>query len=154
LQKRFYTAPIELNIEAHFRFGGNIRAFNNDITKGLQAKVYDNFGDFASDFQPKLGMRIPAKANNAAGRTKALHLLAKTAGIKVLGDLNAFIRDHMLDEHNMEETFDQLKKEYADIAETQQTLEKVTCQEQMLMPLLEINTQRLRYHGEVLQWET
>ncbi len=153
LQKRFYTAPIELNIEAHFRFGGDIRAFNNALTKTLQAKVYDNFSDFAFDFQPKLGMRIPAKANNAAGRNKALHLLAKTAGIKVLGDLNAFIRDHMLDEHNMEEAFDQLKKEYSDIAETQQTLEKVTRQEQMLMPLLDKNTERLRYQSEVLQWE-
>jgi uncharacterized protein YPO0396 len=154
LQKRFYSAPIELNIEAHFRFGGDIRAFNTALSKTLQAKVYDNFSEFASDFQPKLGMRIPAKANNAAGRTKALHLLAKTAGIKVLGDLNAFIRDHMLDEHNMEETFDQLKKEYADIAETQQTLEKVTRQEQMLMPLLDKNTERIRYHSEVLQWES
>lgn len=153
LQKRFYTAPIELNIEAHFRFGGDIRAFNTSLTKTLQAKVYDNFSDFAADFQPKLGMRIPAKANNAAGRTKALHLLAKTAGIKVLGDLNAFIRDHMLDEHNMEEAFDQLKKEYADIAETQQTLEKVTRQEQMLMPLLDKNTERLRHQSEVLQYE-
>lgn len=153
LQKRFYTAPIELNIEAHFRFGGDIRAFNTSLTKTLQAKVYDNFSDFAADFQPKLGMRIPAKANNAAGRTKALHLLAKTAGIKVLGDLNAFIRDHMLDEHNMEEAFDQLKKEYGDIAETQQTLEKVTRQEQMLMPLLDKNTERLRYQSEVLEYE-
>lgn len=154
LQKRFYAAPIELNIEAHFQFGGDIRAFNNALTKTLQAKVYDNFSDFALDFQSKLGMRIPAKANNAAGRTKALHLLAKTAGIKVLGDLNAFIRDHMLDEHNMEEAFDQLKKEYADIAETQQTLEKVTRQEQMLMPLLDKNTERLRYREEALQLET
>lgn len=153
LQKRFYTAPIELNIETHFRFGGDIRAFNTSLTKTLQAKVYDNFSDFAADFQPKLGMRIPAKANNAAGRTKALHLLAKTAGIKVLGDLNAFIRDHMLDEHNMEEAFDQLKKEYADIAETQQTLEKVTRQEQMLMPLLDKNTERLLYQSEVLEYE-
>jgi len=153
LQKRFYTAPIELNIEAHFNFGGDIRTFNTALTKTLQAKVYDNFSDFAADFQLKLGMRIPAKANNAAGRTKALHLLAKTAGIKVLGDLNAFIRDHMLDEHNMEEAFDQLKKEYADIAETQQTLEKVTQQEQMLMPLLDKNTERLRYQGQVLQGE-
>jgi len=153
LQKRFYTAPIELNIEAHFRFGGDIRAFNNALTKTLQAKVYDNFSEFALDFQPKLGMRIPAKTSNAAGRTKPLHLLAKTAGIKVLGDLNAFIRDHMLDEHNMEETFDKLKKEYADIAETQQTLEKVTLQEQMLMPLQDKNTQRLRYAAELLQFE-
>ena len=79
LQKRYYTAPIELNIEEHFRFGGDIRAFNNAFTKTLQAKVYENFSAFASDFQPKLGMRMSAKANNAAGRTKPLHLLAKTA---------------------------------------------------------------------------
>jgi uncharacterized protein YPO0396 len=154
LQKRFYTAPIDLNIEEHFRFGGDIRVFNSNISKKLQAKTYDNFSDFALDFQPKLGMRVPAKANNAAGRTKALHLLAKTAGIKVLGDLNAFIRDHMLDEHNMEEAFDQLKKEYADIAETQQTLEKLTRQEQMLMPLSDKNTERIRYKDEAQQWET
>ena len=153
LQKRFYTAPIELNIEAHFRFGGDIRVFNTVLSKTLQAKVYDNFSEFAADFQPKLGMRIPAKANNAAGRTKALHLLAKTAGIKVLGDLNAFIREHMLDEHNMEEAFNQLKKEYADIAETQLTLEKVTRQEQMLMPLLNKNTERLQHQSEVLELE-
>lgn len=154
LQKRFYTAPIELNIEAHFRFGGEIRVFNNELSKKLQAKSYDSFHEFAADFQPKLGMRIPAKANNAAGRTKALHLLAKTAGIKVLGDLNAFIRDHMLDEYNMDDAFDQLKKEYADIAETQQTLEKVTRQQQMLMPLLHKNTERLRYQSEMLELET
>jgi uncharacterized protein YPO0396 len=153
LQKRYYTAPIELNIEEHFRFGGDIRAFNNAFTKTLQAKVYENFSAFAFDFQPKLGMRMSAKANNAAGRTKPLHLLAKTAGIKVLGDLNAFIRDHMLDEHNMEEAFDKLKKEYADIAETQQTLEKVTRQEQMLMPLLDKNTERVRHYNEALQFE-
>jgi uncharacterized protein YPO0396 len=153
LQKRFYTAPIELSVEAHFRFGGDIRAFNNTLTKTLQVHAYDNFSDFALDFQPKLGMRMSAKANNAAGRTKPLHLLAKTAGIKVLGDLNAFIRDHMLDEHNMEEAFEQLKKEYADIAETQQTLEKVTRQEQMLMPLLNKNTERIRYRDETLQLE-
>lgn len=153
LQKRFYTAPIELNIETHFRFGGDIRAFNTALSKTLQAKSYDSFNEFAADFQPKLGMRIPAKANNAAGRAKALHLLAKTAGIKVLGDLNAFIRDHMLDEYNMDDAFDQLKKEYADIAETQQTLEKVTRQEQMLMPLLNKNAERLQYHSEMLELE-
>lgn len=153
LQKRFYTAPIELHIETHFQFGGDIRAFNIALTKTLQAKVYDNFSEFAFDFQPKLGMRMPEKASNTAGRTKPLHLLAKTAGIKVLGDLNGFIRDHMLDEANVEEAFDQLKKEYADIAETQQTLEKVTRQEQMLMPLLNINTERLQYRDEVLQLE-
>lgn len=154
LQKRFYTAPAALNIEEHFRFGGDIRAFNAHLTKTLQARMYDGFQEFALDFQPKLGMRQPEKAGNAAGRTKPLHLLAKTAGIKVLGNLDSFIREHMLDEANMEEQFDLLKKEYADIAETQQTLEKLSRQEQMLMPLLAHNTTRLRLMADLRRLET
>lgn len=154
LQKRFYTAPAALNVEEHFRFGGDIRAFNAHLTKTLQARMYDGFQEFALDFQPKLGMRQPEKAGNAAGRTKPLHLLAKTAGIKVLGNLDSFIREHMLDEANMEEQFDLLKKEYADIAETQQTLEKLSRQEQLLMPLLAHNTTRLRLMADLRRLET
>jgi uncharacterized protein YPO0396 len=143
LQKRFYTAPTALRIEEHFLFKGEIRPFNSFLTKTFQAKAYDSFNEFALDFQQKLGMRQSERANNMAGRTKPLHLLAKTAGIKVLGNLDAFIRDNMLDEANMDDKFDQLKKEYADIAETQQTLDKATEQERMLMPLLDNNTRYL-----------
>lgn len=142
LQKRFYTAPIELSIKTHFKFGGDIRSFNAQLGKTTSVRVFDTFQDFALDFQPKLGMRQVEKANNALGRTKPLHLLAKTAGIKVLGNLDSFIREQMLDETNMEEAFDQLKKEYADIAETRQTLEKLAFQEQMLVPLQEKNKER------------
>jgi uncharacterized protein YPO0396 len=154
LQKRFYTAPIALDIQSHFLFKGDIRTFNAFLTKTHQAKVYDAFNDFALDFQQKLGMRQPERANNAAGRTKPLHLLAKTAGIKVLGNLDAFIRDNMLDEANMDEKFDLLKKEYADIAETQQTLDKATEQERMLMPLLEKNTLLVTTQTQLHQFET
>jgi uncharacterized protein YPO0396 len=153
LKKYFYTAPLELNIDNHFQFGGDIRNFNAYLSKNLQARSYDSFQDFALDFQPKLGMRLPEKANNAAGRTKPLHLLAKTAGIKVLGNLDSFIREQMLDETNMEENFDQLKKEYADIAETQQTLEKLTLQEQMLRPLLDKNSERLAQLADIERLE-
>jgi uncharacterized protein YPO0396 len=143
LQKRYYTAPVALSIEQHFtQFSSDIRAFNNYL-KGWQVQAHDSFEAFALDFQAKLGMRVAERANNAAGRTKPLHLLAKTAGIKVLGNLDMFIRENMLDETNMEEKFDQLKKQYADIAETQLTLDKVTEQQKMLLPLLEKNSQYL-----------
>lgn len=139
LQKRYYTAPIDLNIQMHFRFGGDIRNFNA-AAKNAQCRVHDTFNEFALDFQQKLGMRQPERANNLAGRTKPLHLLAKTAGIKVLGNLDGFIRDNMLDETNLDDKFNQLKKEYTDIFETQQTLDKLSEQEKMLMPLLEYYT--------------
>jgi uncharacterized protein YPO0396 len=147
LQKRYYTAPVELSITAHFQFGGDIRNFNTFL-KGYQAQAYDSFEAFAFDFQSKLGMRQAEHANNAVGRTKPLHLLAKTAGIKVLGNLDVFIRENMLDETNMEEKFDQLKKQYADIAETQLTLDKVTEQQKMLLPLLEKNSRHLQLKAD------
>ncbi len=143
LQKRFYTAPIDLNIQEHFQFSGDIRKFNSHLSKSLQVRTYDAFSEFANDFQPKLGMRRPERTSLPAGRTKPLDLFAKTAGIKVLGNLDTFIRENMLDEASMNEQFDHIKKEYADIAETQQTLDKLARQEHMLMPLLDKNTQRL-----------
>jgi len=137
VQRRYYVAPIALTIADHFQFGGDIREFNSRMTKRYQASVYDSFADYAQVFIPKIGMRVPERSNSNAGRTKPLSLLAKTAGIKVLGNLDGFIRDHMLDETNIETYFDHLKKEYADITDTQQSLDKATRQEQMLMPLLD-----------------
>ena len=154
LQKRYYTAPVSLNILTHFLFQGDIRAFNSKITKSVQARSYDAFSEFAQDFQSKLGMRQPERSNSPTGRTKPLHLLAKTAGIKVLGNLDAFIREHMLDEANMDQYFDQLKKEYADIAETQQTLDKATEQERMLMPILAKNTDWITAIDDLQRFET
>lgn len=137
LQKRFYTAPVNLDIQTHFPFQGDIRKFNSFITKSAKAQPFEFFSEFAQDFQAKLGMRQPERTNSPTGRTKPLHLLAKTAGIKVLGNLNAFIREQMLDEASMEDAFDALKKQYADIAETQNTLDKASQQEDMLAPLYE-----------------
>jgi uncharacterized protein YPO0396 len=144
VQRRYYTAPVALDISSHFQFGGDIRDFNSLITKRFQARVYDSFSEYAADFIPKIGMRTQERSTTTAGRTKPLNLFAKTAGIKVLGNLDGFIRENMLDEANVETYFDQLKKEYADIAETQQSLDKANKQEQMLMPLLEHHTAWLK----------
>jgi uncharacterized protein YPO0396 len=153
VQKRYYTAPVALNISDHFRFGGDIRDFNSLITKKFQARSYDSFSEYAADFIPKIGMRISERSNTNAGRTKPLNLLAKTAGIKVLGNLDGFIRENMLDESNVEQYFDQLKKEYADISETQLSLDKANKQEQMLMPMLEHYTAWLTGKDEFYRLE-
>lgn len=150
LNKRYYTAPIDLNITTHFTFfDGDIRRFNSHLSKNAQCRVYDSFNEFALDFQKTLGMRQPERANNLAGRTKPLHLLAKTAGIKVLGNLDSFIRENMLDETNLDDKFDQLKKEYADISETQLTLDKLSEQEKMLMPILDRHTAYLNAKADL-----
>jgi uncharacterized protein YPO0396 len=149
LQKKYYVSASALNITDHFRFLGDVRKFGNDLAKSFRVETFDSFSEYANYMQPKLGMRFSEKGKSAASRTKPLQLLAKTAGIKVLGNLDSFIREHMLDEAQLETNFDQLKKEYADIAETQKTLDKARKQEEMLLPMLDKNLERIKNEDEL-----
>lgn len=66
---------------------------------------------------------------------QALSLFNQTVGIKVLGDLNEFIRTNMLEPRNMEQEFQELKKQLATLLEVQQNLEKIALQIKLLQPL-------------------
>ncbi len=77
---------------------------------------------------------------------QALSLFNQTVGIKVLGDLNEFIRTHMLEPRNMESEFQELKKQLATLLEVQRNLEKIVLQIQLLLP---VKQQHLRYGASV-----
>ncbi|RYY90334.1 MAG: hypothetical protein EOO15_02990 [Chitinophagaceae bacterium] len=66
---------------------------------------------------------------------QALSLFNQTVGIKVLGDLNEFIRTNMLEPRNMEQEFQDLKKQLATLLEAQRNLEKIALQIDLLRPL-------------------
>ncbi len=66
---------------------------------------------------------------------QALSLFNQTVGIKVLGDLNEFIRTNMLEPHHMEQEFQELKKQLATLLEAQRNLEKMALQISLLQPL-------------------
>jgi uncharacterized protein YPO0396 len=153
LQKKYYVAGADLNIAQHFVFQGDIRKLTTQLSKSYKVTGFDTFSDYANYMQPKLGMRYNEKGRSAAGRMKPLQLLAKTAGIKVLGNLDAFIREHMLDEVQLDAQFDQLKKEFSDVAETQQMLDKARKQEELLLPMFDKNTERLKNEAELQRKE-
>ncbi len=66
---------------------------------------------------------------------QALGLFNQTVGIKVLGELNSFIRTHMLEPRNMEEQFQDLKKHLGTLLDAQRNIEKVEEQIRLLKPL-------------------
>lgn len=66
---------------------------------------------------------------------QALSLFNQTVGIKVLGDLNEFIRTNMLEPRNMEAPFQELKKHLATLLSAQCNIEKVELQISLLQPL-------------------
>ncbi len=66
---------------------------------------------------------------------QALSLFNQTMGIKVLGDLNEFIRGNMLEPRNMELEFQELKKHLSTLMDAQRNIEKAEAQVRLLKPL-------------------
>ncbi|HRI60854.1 MAG TPA: SbcC/MukB-like Walker B domain-containing protein, partial [Saprospiraceae bacterium] len=74
-------------------------------------------------------------------RSKSLNLFGQSVGIKVLGNIDDFIRQHLLDEPDIEGDFRDLKNNFNDLTEALQNIEKAECQQQLLAPIVENSRQ-------------
>jgi uncharacterized protein YPO0396 len=80
---------------------------------------------------------------------QALSLFNQTVGIKVLGDLNEFIRSNMLEPRNMEASFLELKQHLATLLDAQRNIEKTELQIALLRPLQAQYTSFCQYREQV-----
>jgi len=94
---------------------------------------FDSASKYARRMQRVFGMRSP----------KALTLFNQTVGIKVLGNLTDFIRQHMLEAGSIEEEFSKLKDTYKLLLTAQNAIEKAERQLELLRPV--------RAHAEALK---
>ncbi len=105
MQKRFGIAHKSLRIETDFKpFDlGNAwkRRIDQQYNKGSRKQVewFDAASKYANRMVDVLGMQS----------IQALTLFNQTVGIKVLGNLDDFIRTHMLEPRDMESSFQELK---------------------------------------------
>lgn len=90
-------------------------------------EFFDSPGPYAQKFSRIFGMRSE----------KALTLFSQTVGLKVLGNLDDFIRNHMLEESNVEEEFFRLKENYTTLLNAHRAIEKAEEQLQLLAPVVE-----------------
>jgi uncharacterized protein YPO0396 len=130
LKKYYAIAHKPLHIEtdfAPFDFSGGWRRRLEQQNKGGKKQIewLDGAGRYAQRMVEVLGMQS----------IQALSLFNQTVGIKVLGDLNEFIRTNMLEPRNMEEGFQELKKHLATLLEARSNIEKVEEQIRLLQPL-------------------
>lgn len=94
---------------------------------------FDSASKYARRMLRVFGMRSP----------KALTLFNQTVGIKVLGNLTDFIRQHMLEAGSIEEEFTKLKDTYKLLLTAQNAIEKAERQLELLRPV--------RAHAEALK---
>jgi uncharacterized protein YPO0396 len=131
MRRLFAIAHKPLHIEDDFKpfdlNGGWRKRIDQRYNKGSRKQVewFDAASRYAQRLVEVLGMQS----------MQALSLFNQTMGIKVLGDLNEFIRSNMLEPRNMEQEFQELKKHLSTLLEAQRNIEK--CEEQigLLHPL-------------------
>lgn len=113
-----------------FDLSGNWkRALDARYNKGSRKYVewFDAASKYAQRLVDALGMQS----------IQALQLFNQTVGIKVLGNLDEFIRTHMLEPRNIEDSFQELKRHLATLLDAQRNIEKVEEQIRLLVPIKE-----------------
>jgi uncharacterized protein YPO0396 len=79
---------------------------------------------------------------------KALPLFNQTVGIKVLGNLDEFIRTHMLEQQDIEAEFEKLKANFNTLVEAEKNMEKAELRITLLLPLRQLHEQMAVQTGE------
>lgn len=136
LRRQFGIAHVALEIEKDFsQFDAKgawkkrlEKTYNSNATK-KKIEFIDTVKDYAERMSNLFGMRS----------AKALSLFNQVVGVKVLEDLDEFIRINMLEEQDAETEFIQLKESFLTLMDAKTNIEKAKEQIKQLTPINEIS---------------
>ncbi len=124
LRKFFVVSPHEMSIADHFRDFSDIRSLRQRL-RAEGAQVFDVFSAYSKHFRRDFGLRSE----------KALDLFNQTVSIKVIGDLNGFVRAHMLEPGDPRNYIARLKRHFDDLTRTYEAIQKAKDQVEKLRPI-------------------
>ncbi len=127
LKRVYMCAPHELTIQEHFTPLDPAGEWKRRLRGIERMELFDSFNHYSQKFSRVFGFKS----------AKALNLFAHTVGIKVLGNLNEFIRTNMLEETDIEEDFKKLREHYNNLLSVHNTIEKAKEQLIFLEPIIE-----------------
>ncbi|HCZ37525.1 MAG TPA: AAA family ATPase, partial [Cytophagales bacterium] len=135
LRRQFGIAHVSLDIEKDFSLfdsKGNWKkrleqTYNTNVSK-KKIEFIEGPTAYAERMSDLFGMRSP----------KALSLFNQVVGVKVLEDLDDFIRTNMLEEQDSETEFIQLKESFLTLMDAKTNIEKAKEQIKQLIPINDI----------------
>jgi len=137
LRKSFILAHKNLSIETDLRYfdtqGEWKKRLRQQYPKQGNRDVIEFFDgprEYSSRLRTVFGMRSE----------KAQSLFNQTISLKILGNLDEFIRNQMLEETDMEDDFERLKDHFKTLSEAHRNIEKTLAQIERLQPV------RTHYH--------
>lgn len=150
LRRQFGIAHFPLEVEKDFdQFDskGNWKKrldkiYNSNTTK-KRIEFIDGPTTYGERMSNLFGMRS----------VKALSLFNQVVGVKVLEDLDEFIRTNMLEEQDAESEFVQLKESFLTLIDAKTNIEKAKEQIQQLTPINSIANKLKEIQGDIQQLE-
>ncbi len=133
-------SPLEINRDI-LPFD-NSGEYKRRLTKA-GAKFFDSFKQYSALFIKKFGFKSE----------KALNLFSQTVGVKVLGNINDFIRNHMLEKGRAQEKFDGVYQNFLHLLNTQKLIEKAELELEMLQNIKSRGEKYQRYFDELLGFD-
>jgi uncharacterized protein YPO0396 len=124
---RFYVAAdLALSVVADFAdFGTDIAALKKKL-RAAGARTYDHFPDYGKDFRRRLGIESE----------QAMELFHQTVSMKSVGDLNDFVRAHMLEPFDAASWTDNMVAHFEDLTRAHEAVRRAQAQLAALAPLL------------------
>ncbi len=150
LKRQFGIAHIPLEIERDFwPFDSNgkwkkmlEKTYNNSAIK-KRIEFLDGPTAYGERLAGLFGMRS----------SKALSLFNQVVGVKVLEDLDDFIRTNMLEEQDAESKFIQLKESFLTLMDAKNNIEKAKEQIAQLKPIVELSDNLNKVQEELITLE-
>jgi uncharacterized protein YPO0396 len=126
--KKFHVvATRPLTIADHFTGFETIANLKKRLRQMEGVTVEDQFNRYSQQFRQLCGLRSD----------KALDLFNQTVTIKEIGELNDFVRQHMLEKTDAQEKIAQLHEHYENLMLAYQAMQKAEQQLALLRPLAE-----------------
>jgi len=127
LKRVYLVVPSALTITEHFQPMDTGGVWKRNLKKKYKAEEFSSFSKYSQRFSKIFGLKSE----------KALTLFAQTVGIKVLGNLNDFIRQNMLESYDAEQEFQKLYEHYENLLRSHKAIEKAREQLRLLNPIIE-----------------
>jgi len=129
--KELYIQTDFSNFDAKGLWKKRLDKIHNSNTTKRRIEYFDSPNKYAERMSNILGMRS----------TKALSLFNKVVGIKILGDLDEFIKSNMLEDRDSENEYRQLKESFLTLINAKNNIDKAIEQINQLQPINSIASQ-------------
>ena len=124
-QRIYAVSGKPLSVMEDFRaFDGDGAAFKKKLRAASAAETFDSFSDYSAAFRSSLGIT-----------EKAVDLFNQTISMKTIGDLDDFIRSHMLERTKARESVEGLLRNYDNLRSAHDAVARAREQREALRPI-------------------